>query len=135
MTNAIAESHNDWDDLSESGDAREQRGRPNWTDILFVALLALGAGYALNTFSQSMDYYEQIILVCAVPTFAWMGWLWRPLRSLMLTTALAAGFAIWLYQGDIARAEQIFFLKYLFSSQSAILWMCALFFWRQPVIG
>jgi cytochrome c-type biogenesis protein CcsB len=127
MTNSIAESRNDWDDLSESGDGREQRGRPNWTDILFFVLLAVGAGYALNTFSNSMDYYEKTILLLTVPSFAWLGWLWRPLRTLMLTTALSTGFAIWLYQGDIARAEQVFFLKYLFSSQSAILWMCALF--------
>ncbi|MBC7204841.1 MAG: c-type cytochrome biogenesis protein CcsB, partial [Pusillimonas sp.] len=31
-------------------------------------------------------------------------------------------------QGDITRGESVFLLKYLFSSQSAILWMCALFF-------
>ncbi|WP_341650060.1 c-type cytochrome biogenesis protein CcsB [Thauera humireducens] len=36
--------------------------------------------------------------------------------------------AIWLYQGDLARAEQTFFLKYLISSQTAIMWMSALIF-------
>ena len=127
MTNSIAEVRNDWDDLSESGDDRSLRGRPNWTDLLFFIALACGAGYALSSFRHAMDAYEQTILVLAVPAFAWLGWLWRPLRALMIAAALAAGCAIWLYQGDIARAEQAFFLKYLLSSQSAILWMSALF--------
>ena len=127
MTDSVADSVNDWDDLSESGDARIQRGRPSWTDALFFLLLALGAAYALTYFSGAMDYYEQTILCLAVPLLAWMGWLWRPLRTLMLIAAAGAGFAIWLYQGDLARAEQVFILKYLLSSQSAILWMSALF--------
>ncbi len=127
MTDSVADSVNDWDDLSESGDARVQRGRPNWTDALFFLLLASGAAYALIHFSDAMDYYEQTILCLAVPLLTWMGWLWRPLRNLMLASAAAAGFAIWLYQGDLARAEQVFLLKYLLSSQSAILWMSALF--------
>ena len=32
------------------------------------------------------------------------------------------------YQGDLQRAESVFWLKYFFSSQSAILWMSLLFF-------
>jgi len=118
---------NDWDDLSESGDSRIERGRPDWTDALFFLLLAVGAGFALTRYSQSMDIYEKVILVLTVPSLTWLGWLWRPLRTLMVAMAAAAGFAIWLYQGDLARAEQVFFLKYLFSSQSAVLWMSVLF--------
>jgi len=44
---------------------------------------------------------------------------------------LVAGFSllgIIAYQGDLARAEQVFWLKYFLSSQSAILWMSVLFF-------
>ena len=33
-----------------------------------------------------------------------------------------------LYQGDLARADSVFWLKYFLSSQSAILWMSVLFF-------
>jgi cytochrome c-type biogenesis protein CcsB len=36
--------------------------------------------------------------------------------------------AIWAYQGSLARAEEVFWLKYFLSSQSAILWMSVLFF-------
>lgn len=113
--------------MSETGDARIQRGRPDWTDALFFLVLAAGAGFALTRFTGAMDYYEKIILCGAVPFVTWLGWLWRPMRRLMIAVAMSSLFAIWLYQGDLGRAEQVFFLKYLFSSQSAILWMCALF--------
>lgn len=122
------------DNIASSGDRRGIRGRPNWTDLLYLVLLALGAAYVLNAYSTSMDYYEKIILVAFVPFVAWLGWLWRPLRTLMVTCGLTALLAIWLYStgdglstGDIQKADSVFLLKYLFSSQSAILWMCALF--------
>src|SRR3546814_1530011 len=53
-------------DLSPTGDARAQRGRPDWTDIAFFLLLAVGAGYALTGYGSAMDYYEKIILCGAV---------------------------------------------------------------------
>ena len=117
----------EWPGASETGDRRATRGRPDWTDALFFLVLAIGAGLALYRYPQAIDGYEKAILMGTVPFLAWLGWLWRPLRSLMLACALSAGLAIWLYQGDIARADQAFLLKYLFSSQSAILWMCVLF--------
>ncbi|MDN5842452.1 MAG: c-type cytochrome biogenesis protein CcsB [Alcaligenaceae bacterium] len=124
-----------WDAaMSATGDHRPRRGRPDWSDIAFFIALALGAGYALNTYGVFMDYYEKIILVGAVGVLSWMGWLWRPLRTLMIAAGLSALLAIWLYsptgdllQGDLSRSESSFLLKYLLSSQSAILWMCALF--------
>jgi cytochrome c-type biogenesis protein CcsB len=120
--------------MTASGDARGHRGKPDWTDVLFFLVLAGGAVFAFLNYNQSMDYYEKLILAGAVGWFSWMAWLWRPLRTLMVVSGLSAVFAIWLYsnggglgQGDITRAETVFFLKYLFSSQSAILWMCSLF--------
>jgi ABC-type transport system involved in cytochrome c biogenesis permease subunit len=50
------------------------------------------------------------------------------LRALMLVVTLASLLGIWSYQGDLANAEQVFWLKYFLSSQSAILWMSVLFF-------
>lgn len=126
-TQAASALSNDWDDLSDTGDARSERVRATWSDGLFFIALAMGAGFALTRFSSAMDYYEQIILCLTVPLLTWLGWLWRPLRGLMISAGLAAGLALWLYQGDIGNAEKAFLLKYLLSSQSAILWMCALF--------
>ncbi|WP_199173336.1 c-type cytochrome biogenesis protein CcsB [Pollutimonas subterranea] len=120
--------------MTASGDSRGSRGKPDWTDIAFFLLLTAGAVFALSAYGDSMDYYEKLILAGAVVWFSWMAWLWRPLRTIMLASGLSALFAIWLYSdgsglanGDITRAENVFFLQYLFSSQSAILWMCALF--------
>lgn len=115
------------DGLSLTGDKRARRGRPDWSDWLFFLLLAVGAGYALDRYGYAMDYYEKIILCGTIPGLVWMGWLWRPLRTLMVACALSVGLALMLYQNDLARAEQVFLLKYLLSSQSAILWMSALF--------
>jgi len=67
-------------------------------------------------------------LLGTIPAAIAMGWFWRPLRALMLVVTLASLLGIWSYQGDLARAEQVFWLKYFLSSQSAILWMSVLFF-------
>jgi len=124
-----------WDHaMSASGDARGQRGRPDWTDVAYFVALSLGVVYAFAEFNYAMDIYEKAILVCVVPMLVWMGWLWRPLRTLSVVAGLVALLAVWLYsggaglhQGDITRAESVFLLRYLLSSQAAVLWMCALF--------
>nr|WP_156174052.1 c-type cytochrome biogenesis protein CcsB [Cupriavidus basilensis] len=102
--------------------------RLGWTDWLFALLLALGAGFALARYGEWMNVYDKGVLIAAVPTFALLGWHWKPLRLLMVALAVLALFAIQLYHGQLARAEQAFFLKYFLSSQSAILWMSALVF-------
>ncbi|UOD50471.1 c-type cytochrome biogenesis protein CcsB [Orrella daihaiensis] len=127
MAQTITAERASWEDLTESGDSRQLRGKPDWTDLLFFVVLAAGAAYALTTYSESMDIYEKWILVGTVPFVVWVGWLWRPLRTYMVASGLTALFAIWLYDGNLANAEQNFFLKYFFSSQSAILWMCMMY--------
>ena len=102
--------------------------RLGWTDWVFALLLVVGAGFALSRYGQWMNVYDKGVLIAAVPTFALLGWHWKPVRLLMIGIAAFSLFAIQLYQGDLARAEQAFFLKYFLSSQSAILWMSALVF-------
>ncbi|VVE22209.1 c-type cytochrome biogenesis protein CcsB [Pandoraea eparura] len=97
-------------------------------DWLFALALAIGAGFALNRYGHYMDYYEHTILVLCVPVFALLGWHWRSVRWLMAGIAILALSGIGLYHHDLARADQAFLLKYFLSSQSAILWMSALFF-------
>jgi cytochrome c-type biogenesis protein CcsB len=57
-----------------------------------------------------------------------LGWFWRPLRTLMLVVAGFSLLGIVSYQGSLASADSVFWLKYFLSSQSAILWMSMLFF-------
>lgn len=107
---------------------RGTRLQPRWADWLFALLVVGGALFAFQRYHAGMGYWEKGILVAAVPTAIWLGWSWKPLRYLMLVVAAVSLFAINLYGGDLARGESNFWLKYLLSSQSAILWMSLLFF-------
>ncbi|QDL56859.1 c-type cytochrome biogenesis protein CcsB [Rhodoferax aquaticus] len=100
----------------------------NAWDWVFAALTLLGALYALSLYSSAMDVYEQGILIASVPAAIWLGWFWRPLRTLMMVVAFLSLLGVWSYQGTMQRAETVFWLKYFLSSQSAILWMSMLFF-------
>lgn len=102
--------------------------RRNWLDWLFAAVVATGLLFAFSRYAAYMDVYEKGILLAAVPAAIWLGWFWRPLRVLMLVVAAFALLAVASYEGNLARADSVFWLKYFLSSQSAILWMSMLFF-------
>jgi len=104
-------------------------------DWIFAVLVVAGAGYAFSRYGAHMDGYERGILAGAVPLLVGLGWFWAPLRALTVAVALASFVAIGLYArttdafgADLDAGQQLFLLKYLFASQSAILWMCVLFF-------
>ena len=96
-------------------------------DWVFAAVLLGAALFALNTYGAYMDIYDKVILVLTAPTFAALGWHWKPVRWLMPVVALLSFWAISLYDHNLAAANTKFFLKYMLSSQSAILWMSTLF--------
>lgn len=97
-------------------------------DWLYAAGVMAGMLFALQRYSAYMDYYEQGILILSAPTFIWLGWYWKPVRWLMALLTLLSLSAVALYGGTLEAADQKFLLKYLVSSQSAILWMSMLFF-------
>lgn len=99
----------------------------SWFDWLYALLLAVGGIYAYRLYSGYMDSYETGILGLAVISFAGLGWYWKPMRVLLPVVAVLSLFGISQYHGVLARAETAFWLKFLFSSQSAIMWMSALF--------
>ncbi|MES2129696.1 MAG: c-type cytochrome biogenesis protein CcsB [Pseudomonadota bacterium] len=101
--------------------------RLSLADWLFAAVLLGASLFALSRYGTYMDGYEKGILLLAAPTFAALGWHWKPVRWLMPLVALLALWSISLYAGSLANANTKFFLKYMLSSQSAILWMSALF--------
>lgn len=115
------EDHQDHQDL--------EAPRRQWSlkDLLFGLVAAAGAGYATAQYSRFMDIYELVILWCCVPGLAFMGYLWGALRPYFLGCFGAALAAVWMYGGNAAAVETNLLLKYFLSSQSAILWMCALF--------
>ncbi len=101
--------------------------RLNWQDWLYAILLAAGAIFAYSKYAKYMDMYEVVFLFGAVAVFSYLGWQWKALGKLVLAIAIVSLFSISLYHGDQARATQSFLLKFLISSQSAIMWMNVLF--------
>ncbi|WP_324780027.1 c-type cytochrome biogenesis protein CcsB [Thiobacillus sedimenti] len=101
--------------------------RLSWFDWLFAVIVAAGGLFALSRFGEYMDLYEKGILLAAIPALAVFGWFWKPFRVLFIVVGAVSLFAISQYHDDLTRMEQAFFLKYLISSQAAIMWMCALF--------
>ncbi len=117
-----------------AGPAGYVTGRSPADWAFLAAVLGVG-GFALSRYAGAMDGYEQAILAAALPAAIALGWFWRPLRALMVGVGLATLWAILLYDrhldgygADLAQGEHVFLLKYILSSQSAIMWMSVLFF-------
>ncbi len=101
--------------------------RLTWFDWLYAAVVAGGLLFALSRYGEFMDIYEKAILLAAIPALAVFGWFWKPFRVLFIVVGALSLVALGQYDGDLGRMEQAFLLKYLISSQAAIMWMCALF--------
>lgn len=95
--------------------------------ILFVAFISI---YAWWEYHNHMDVYEVSILAGTAVSLAWLGVFWKSFQPYTLWVTALSLISIWTYQanGDVFSAnEQAFLLKYLISSQSAFMWMNALF--------
>ena len=101
--------------------------RLTWVDWSYALLLLAGALFAFSRYGAYMDVYEQGFLFGAVAGFSWLGWFFKPVRVLIVGIAALSLFGISQYHGDLARSGQAFFLKFLFASQSAVMWMNVLF--------
>jgi cytochrome c-type biogenesis protein CcsB len=96
-------------------------------DWAYAAALVAGSIYAYSLYGGHMDAYEKGILFLTAASFIGLGWFWKPMRVLLPVVAVLSLFGISQYHGELGRAGQSFWLKYLFASQSAIMWMSALF--------
>jgi len=96
-------------------------------NVLYLSVLLGGALYALKTFSSYMDIYEKAILLSSVGFFSWLGWNWNHFKKIIILVFALSLFAIQLYLGVLTNNEHVFLLKYLLSSQSAIMWMNVFF--------
>lgn len=96
-------------------------------DWVYGVLLLLGAVYAFARYASFMDGYEVSFLFGAVIVFSVLGWRWHAIAKLVLAIAVLSLLGVHDYHGDLANASQHFILKFLLSSQSAIMWMNVLF--------
>jgi len=96
-------------------------------DWLWAVLLFAGTVFAYQYYSELMDAYEVGILFGTGLSLIALGWFWKATRIFMLVVAALSLLAINQYAGDITQGDQRFLLKFLISSQSATMWMSALF--------
>jgi cytochrome c-type biogenesis protein CcsB len=101
--------------------------RLNWQDWVYAILLFAGAIFAFKQYAQYMDIYEISFLFGAAALASYLGWQWKSLAKLVLAVGVISIFSIVLYDGQQASATQKFLLKFLISSQSAVMWMNVLF--------
>lgn len=104
--------------------------RFGWFGILWSLLVAVGAVAAWNHYHELMDGYEKAILIGAVPGLIALGAFWPSIRFFLLAVAAMSLLGVWQYAShgnDIKVQEQLFLLKFLLSSQSAFMWMSALY--------
>lgn len=96
-------------------------------DWLWALLVAAAAGYTYVRYSAELNQFEMGILAGTAAGLIWLGWRWPATRWLLLTVAALSLSAINIYGNDLGRAQSSFLLKFLISSQSAIMWMSALY--------
>ena len=99
----------------------------NLFDWAFALLIAIGAFIAQTQAGLHMDIYEMVILWASAGIAVFLGWFFKPMRWFIPLGVCLAYLAVDLYGGDIKHADG-FLLKYLLSSQSAIMWQCAMIF-------
>ena len=98
-----------------------------WQDWLYAFIVIAGSIFAFVKYAHYMDAYEVGFLFGAALLFSYLGWQWKSLGKLVIGVAVLSILAVALYNGDQTRAKEVFFLKFLISSQSAIMWMNVLF--------
>lgn len=96
-------------------------------DWLWSIVVLIGTGYACANYAPLMDAYEKVILVLTGVSLVAFGWYWKAMRTLSLAVFLLSLFGVSRYVNGLADAETDFFLRFLVSSQSAIMWMSALY--------
>lgn len=110
--------------LIEEPSLFKQLGLRDW---LWAAVVLAATAFLFAQYGNGMDGYEIGILAMSAPSLIGLGWYWKAFQPYALAVAAFSLLGIWLYDGSYANAEVVFGLKFLVSSQSAVMWMSALF--------
>ena len=94
---------------------------------LWRGATVLAAVVLLVMYYDVFDYYEVGIVVLTAVCLALIGQNWPGIRWHIAVVGLLSLFAIQRYDGDLKLANSDFFLNYILASQSAFMWMSALF--------
>lgn len=96
-------------------------------DWVWAAIVLFSAIFAHSKYASLMNVYEVGILYMVAIGLTVLGWRWKAIQILAVVVGLVSLFAVTLYGTDLTRADKNFFLRFLISSQSAIMWMSALY--------
>lgn len=99
------------------------------TDWIFAAAIITIAVLVQIKIPHHMDIYEIAILWTSALAAIGLGWFFKPMRWFITGSIVVAYIAVGLYAGNIDNGNENtgkFLLKYLLSSQSAIMWQAAL---------
>jgi len=96
-------------------------------DWVWAVLIALGTGLGYSKYQSLMDGYEKGILVSSAIGLIVMGWKWKPMRWFSVAVIALSIFGVSRYVNGLMDVNTDFFLRFLVSSQSAIMWMSALY--------
>lgn len=109
-----------------AGTMNTETSRPSiqwfWRGLMLLAAVAL-----LVMYSNVLDSYEIAIVVLTAVSLTFLGLNWPGFRRHIVVVSVLSFFAVQLYGNDLALANTNFFLSYLLASQSAFMWMSALF--------
>ncbi len=94
---------------------------------LWRGAMVLAGIILLTMYYDVFDYYEVGIVVLTAFCMALIGQNWMGIRWYIVVVGLLSLFAIQRYANDLALANSDFFLNYMLASQSAFMWMSALF--------
>lgn len=97
------------------------------TQWLWRAVMAFAAMALIANYSSVFDVYEISIVILTAISMMFLGQNWSGFRWHSVIVAILSLLAVRLYGNDLALSETDFLLNYILASQSAFMWMSALF--------
>jgi cytochrome c-type biogenesis protein CcsB len=99
-------------------------------DFAWITFILIGSFLAWEYYGQLMDVYEIGILIGTAISWIWLGRFWPSIMPYTLWVTALTLIGLWSFNnhGNVIEAKDTaFFLKFLVSSESATMWMSALF--------
>ncbi len=99
-------------------------------EIIWIIFIIGGSIFSWLQLGHIKDIYEIWILIGTSISLIFLGRFWHSIKMLSYWVTAISLTAIWIYasyDNQISANEQSFFLKYLISSQSAMMWMSVLY--------
>lgn len=97
------------------------------TQWLWRGVMALAATALMFMYADDLDVYEISIIIFTAISMALLGQNWSGFRAHSTVVTLLSLLAIQQYGNDLTLADSKFLLSYILASQSAFMWMSALF--------